>query len=573
MDDVPPEMTAAILGFLVPVDRFVCALVSATWRAIIEANTTLNRATDWWDPCARPWARRTFLAEASLRGRLDLLKWAVAEGCPWDDDACAAALAGGHAHVFAWLCDAGCPWTVDRCLVGAATGGLTDIVRAFLREQRQQRERPRPRWHESAKRYDASQEASRISLDRAVHQAARGDHRDVLDLFLTNVRTCVSTIWEGAAAVGNVGLFGWLCDRGYAITCSVSAHAASHGHIGALEWLRERNEMSQWDACLGASAKGHDHVIDWLPTLCPRNAYERMILIMIAARHGRVDTVGHLLDENGWFYGMRMLQAEAAHHGHLDVLKHVKDRGGTRMYKAITLAAAHSGHTHVLTWALSVGIRMSRLVTAVAAVHGHHETAQFCREECGIGMLWEFTEPIWQGYAPNSFHKDPFTFGPRRHALDMALAHGGPASAERLSRYLPAHVPTTKGAFRLVLDTHDPRVVVPLLRYADDFQRERAWKEAASRCDLGMTVRLHDAYGLPGESALQRMFGEAACSEYGWRPVCEWLASKDARCMAYTVKYLEQEARRAHDQAVAWAADHCIDGPRNLSVSDYVARP
>ena len=39
-----------------------------------------------------------------------MLKWLRAEGCPWDENVVADALAGGHQEVLDWLLAAGCPW-------------------------------------------------------------------------------------------------------------------------------------------------------------------------------------------------------------------------------------------------------------------------------------------------------------------------------------------------------------------------------------------------------------------------------------------------------------------------------
>lgn len=40
------------------------------------------------------------------RGHLEVLRWAVAQGCPWDPDECRAeAEASGHEEVVAWIGD------------------------------------------------------------------------------------------------------------------------------------------------------------------------------------------------------------------------------------------------------------------------------------------------------------------------------------------------------------------------------------------------------------------------------------------------------------------------------------
>lgn len=59
--------------------------------------------------------RRTrFIGWAARTGNLDVVKWARAQGCPWDAETCAEAARGGHLHVLAWLHDNGCPWANRR---------------------------------------------------------------------------------------------------------------------------------------------------------------------------------------------------------------------------------------------------------------------------------------------------------------------------------------------------------------------------------------------------------------------------------------------------------------------------
>jgi murein DD-endopeptidase MepM/ murein hydrolase activator NlpD len=40
---------------------------------------------------------------------LELLQWARAQGCPWDEEICALAAEGGHLEILQWARDQGCP--------------------------------------------------------------------------------------------------------------------------------------------------------------------------------------------------------------------------------------------------------------------------------------------------------------------------------------------------------------------------------------------------------------------------------------------------------------------------------
>ena len=54
---------------------------------------------------------KEFLCGVAARGgHLEVLKWARANGCPWDGRTCAFAAEGGHLEVLKWARANGCPW-------------------------------------------------------------------------------------------------------------------------------------------------------------------------------------------------------------------------------------------------------------------------------------------------------------------------------------------------------------------------------------------------------------------------------------------------------------------------------
>ena len=52
---------------------------------------------------------------AALGGHLEVLQWARANGCPWDEDTCSAAANRGHLEVLQWARANGCPWGEETC--------------------------------------------------------------------------------------------------------------------------------------------------------------------------------------------------------------------------------------------------------------------------------------------------------------------------------------------------------------------------------------------------------------------------------------------------------------------------
>ena len=53
---------------------------------------------------------RDTCAAAAWEGRLEVLRWARQNGCPWDEDTCCKAAEGGHLDLLQWAHENGCPW-------------------------------------------------------------------------------------------------------------------------------------------------------------------------------------------------------------------------------------------------------------------------------------------------------------------------------------------------------------------------------------------------------------------------------------------------------------------------------
>lgn len=72
-----------------------------------------------------PWNVLT-CAYAAAAGHLDILRWARKEGCPWNEATCAFAAAGGHLEVLKWCRANGCPWGEETC-ASAARGARLEV--------------------------------------------------------------------------------------------------------------------------------------------------------------------------------------------------------------------------------------------------------------------------------------------------------------------------------------------------------------------------------------------------------------------------------------------------------------
>ena len=54
------------------------------------------------------------LCQAAARGgRLEVLQWAQANGCPWDEETCSMAAGGRYLDMLRWARANGCPWNAN----------------------------------------------------------------------------------------------------------------------------------------------------------------------------------------------------------------------------------------------------------------------------------------------------------------------------------------------------------------------------------------------------------------------------------------------------------------------------
>ena len=58
---------------------------------------------------ARGTSRRARSRQRAEGGYLEVLQWARANDCPWDERTCAFAVEGGYLEVLHWACANGCP--------------------------------------------------------------------------------------------------------------------------------------------------------------------------------------------------------------------------------------------------------------------------------------------------------------------------------------------------------------------------------------------------------------------------------------------------------------------------------
>jgi len=169
------------------------------------------------------WARATgcswnehLTAQAASAGRLGVLQWLRAHGCPWDNETCNGAAYRGHLTVMMWARENGCPWN-DGLYMSAAMGGHLHIMQ----------------W--------AHDHGCAITKTLA--------HNDAV---------CAE-----AAGRGDLAMLEWLCHRGFSLTAIACRLAAHEGHLHVLQWAREQGCPWNKSICASAAMEGHIEVIKW----------------------------------------------------------------------------------------------------------------------------------------------------------------------------------------------------------------------------------------------------------------------------------------------------------------------
>lgn len=76
-----------------------------------------------------PWSTKVF-KPAAYNG-LGMVTWLRENGCPWDEEACAAAARAGNLPVLKWMRSQGCPWDTRVFSFAAQEGNVHILEWAF----------------------------------------------------------------------------------------------------------------------------------------------------------------------------------------------------------------------------------------------------------------------------------------------------------------------------------------------------------------------------------------------------------------------------------------------------------
>jgi hypothetical protein len=161
-------------------------------------------------------------SSAASLGHLEMLQWLSAQGCPWDEESCAAAAKGGHLTVLQWLRAQDCPWNENTC-EGAAGEG----------------------------------------------------HLEVLQWARANGCPWDQWVCTMAAGNGHLAVLQWAHEHGCPWDSLTCTSAAEYGCLEVLQWAHAHGcPWDQWTAD-GALRQGHVEVFRWLHAHgCPLSVHD-----------------------------------------------------------------------------------------------------------------------------------------------------------------------------------------------------------------------------------------------------------------------------------------------------------
>lgn len=188
---------------------------------------------------------------AANYGHLEVLQWAVSQGCPLNKWTCTYAASSGHLEILRWARSQNCPWDEWTCAFAAQNGHLEVL-----------------KWARGV-----SDSSALVQSENAVCPWSED--------------TCA---W--AAEKGRLGILRWAVSHGCPWDSRVCSSAALGGHLEVLKWARgvldfptsgqsgettliqSENAVCPWDewTCKYAGSNGHLEVLRWAyENECPWN--------------------------------------------------------------------------------------------------------------------------------------------------------------------------------------------------------------------------------------------------------------------------------------------------------------
>eukprot|EP00873_Tetraselmis_striata_P038595 jgi/Tetstr1/458859/TSEL_004368.t1 len=306
-----------------------------TWRGMLRC--VCRAARDGVDlAVAAPTANHARVLDPRvLTSRVQLLQWAVDQGCRWVDDLWVRLAAEEHTsvRVLQWGAQSR-GWALrllDVCEMATLAGDVAVLQwarDAWLSEQSRRLNKDTCRLAAAAGQLATLQWARAQGCpwdETTCHKAAGGGHLELLRWALEHGCPFGADAWSLAAAGGHLHVLQWLLEQGYemgGVTTSPWAEAAQQGRIAVLQWAVEHGFELHHDTCTFAAANGQLEVLQWLRQ---RDFDWDAATCSAAARHGRLEVL-QWVRERGCPWDKETC-SEASCAGNLEVLQWARGQG------------------------------------------------------------------------------------------------------------------------------------------------------------------------------------------------------------------------------------------------------
>src|SRR5271156_2108265 len=111
---LPPSFAAPpslLLALPTDILRIILSAPLCSYVELVTVRFVCRRFRDVVLPSPESRKRAHDVCELAARdGYLNLIKWARANGCPWNESTCGYAAWAGHLEVLQWAHANGCPW-------------------------------------------------------------------------------------------------------------------------------------------------------------------------------------------------------------------------------------------------------------------------------------------------------------------------------------------------------------------------------------------------------------------------------------------------------------------------------
>lgn len=285
---------------------------------------------------------------AAESGYIDILKYVLAHGCPFDELTCAMAARGGQLEVLKFLRnELNCPWDY-RTVFSAAAMGHLDVLKwtianscestsighlgyvsaagghfkvvKWLIEEKFYIDNYTCYYAASSGNLELFKLLVSIWLPR--YETNFADPTNVADYILFRSK-CANNIAKG----GNLDMLKWWIKKKgspYDYT-SIMRLTAKFGHLKMMQWLFVEHDYRSYELTLMAAKHGHLELLKWLiEEGCPINEYK---CTKIAAQYGRLDVCQWLLEEKSLSIIMlQEIKYSAKMHEHNELVILIEDK-------------------------------------------------------------------------------------------------------------------------------------------------------------------------------------------------------------------------------------------------------